>query len=148
MKNNINQLLYLKNLYFNAGKIIMEENIKLFKKNINYCEMENKIKIIENSNLNNILFYDSGYIFFDTMCRYLCKTIYRNCKVYCIVSPYHLSDIIISIYIPEKNIIISNSNNYDINNSNNLYNTDYTKNRHINHYLDIANEFFEKSKKL
>ena len=43
MIKDINNKLYLKQTYFNAGKVIMEKNLKHFKNYINYHILDNYI---------------------------------------------------------------------------------------------------------
>ena len=144
MIKDINNKLYLKQTYFNAGKVIMEKNLKHFKNYINYHILDNYIYNIKKTTSNSKIYInDKENAFFDMLCRKLICHIFFNETVFLIMSSSYISDVIICLYVPEKNIIISNTEKSD---KEYFYNINTDKKIHNNFIL--ANDFFEKSKKI
>lgn len=144
MIKDINNKLYLKQTYCNAGKVIMEKNLKHFKKYINYHILDNYIYNIKKTTSNSKIYInDKENAFFDMLCRKLICHIFFNETVFLIMSSSYISDVIICLYVPEKNIIISNTEKSD---KEYFYNINIDKKIHNNFML--ANDFFEKSKKI
>ncbi len=144
MIKDINNKLYLKQTYFNAGKILMQKNLKYLKKYINYHIIDNYIYKIERVTSNYTLYInDKENVFFDVLCRKLIISTFLGETVFLTMSPHYTSDVIICLYVPEKNILILNTEKKD---KEYFYNIKTDKN--INNNFILADNFFEKSQKI
>ena len=111
MKNDIERNLYIKKLYENIGKIIMD---KLFDKYCGYINY-NILNTFRYKNTDTpIDIYDPVYAFFFFFCRKIIKeNMYDNKTViYQIMSPYHKKEAIYGLLITNSNFIALNLISY------------------------------------
>ena len=102
--------LYIKNLYLNAGKSIMDRIFTVFTPYINHNCLES---IVDKTNLSpaeiSFSVNDIHHAFFHRLCQILYEKIYYSDTVYCIISPYHHGEVILQMIIPQKHSVFTNS---------------------------------------
>ena len=139
--------LYIKNLYLNAGKSIMDRIFTVFTPYINHNCLES---IVDKTNLSpaeiSFSVNDIHHAFFHRLCQILYEKIYYSDTVYCIISPYHHGEVILQMIIPQKHSVFTNSVHPHICKANCLY-TSNNLPKYTN-YLLLANDLFEKSEKI
>ena len=139
--------LYIKNLYVNAGRTVMDRIFSVLSPTVNYDILDAVYKAL-NFNAADIKYCvcDCYGVFFHKLCCALSQNVYSECTVYYILSPYHHTDIVCQMLIPEKNAFFSNDYLQDDCKVNNLYRVKYIDKYHT--YLHFAEELFEKSEKI
>ncbi len=139
--------IYIKTLYINAGKSVMDRLFSVFTPYIRYDNLYyiyNKTLITPQD--NNYIFNDSYGAFFHKLCCKLSNDIYKADLIYYILSPYHNEDVIFQMLIPEKNSDFTNNLFHNQCKDNKLYTN--KKSDKFSEYLDFANDFFKKSEKI
>lgn len=136
------RLLYLQQIYINAGKIIMD---KLFEKYKNYIDYTALNHCTESADYCCI--YDNIGSFMDALCR---KIINKNNKhhniIYIIMSPYHKSDVICGLLVTTNNYDFKLINYPHNCKANKLYIKEMTAKDHK--YLNFSDELFVLSNKI
>lgn len=142
IKNN-----YLKKIYFNAGKSIMDSCFLYMKQYIDYKQLNSMYHYIHHASLHcNVVICDCFGAFATILCSRLSKELFYNETVITVLDPYFNEKVICQMYIPDKNIsIVNTANNLAHRKAVNLYNTDCSKNSFKN--LAVAMDFFKKANK-
>ena len=139
--------LYIKNLYLNAGKSIMDRIFTVFTPYINYGCLES---IFDKTSLSpaeiNFSVNDIHYAFFHRLCQILYEKIYYSDTVYYIISPCHHGEVILQMIIPQKKAVFINYAHIYTCKVNHLYISNNLP-KYTN-YLLLANDLFEKSEKI
>lgn len=142
-----NDIIYIKNLYLNASKIINDHIFTLLKNSINYIEYENIYNTFSNNKITgHYIINDQYYLFFHRLCCRLSNELYKDITIYYIMSPYHNNDVICSMIIPENNISISNKISPHSCKVSNLYSV--INDDKIQYLQQISDDFILKSEKI
>ena len=139
MTKKQNRLLYLQNIYTEAGKTIMQKLFDEYLKYINFAHMA-KFSVSDNS---CVFICDPVSAFFDTLCQQLEKDKFCNETIYYIMSPFHKKDVVCGMLVATKNIFIKNSQNFSLCKAVNLYSIAFDQ-KTIK-YLQISSNLFKKS---
>ena len=144
MKNDIERNLYIKKLYENIGKIIMD---KLFDKYCGYINY-NILNTFRYKNTDKpIYIYDPVYAFFDTLSRKITKENITDNKtvIYQIISPYHKKDVICGLLVINNNVVVINLLNLYTCKCADLYSAAFSE--HDIKYLSFADNIFRNTNK-
>ena len=138
---------YIKTLYLNAGKSIMDRIFSIFAPYVNCRRTDCIVKHTALSPTDtDFSVNDIYFAFFHKLCLLLAGTIYPKDTVYLIMSPYHHTDVIYQMIIPGKNSVFTNSAHKNKCKDLCLYTVDGDEK--YDDYLIFANNLFKKSEKI
>ena len=138
---------YIKTLYLNAGKSIMDRIFSIFAPYVNCRRTDCIVKHTALSPTDtDFSVNDIYFAFFHKLCLLLTKIIYPKDTVYLIMSPYHHTDVICQMIIPGKNSVFTNSAHKNKCKDLHLYTIDGDEK--YDDYLIFANNLFKKSEKI
>lgn len=146
----IARLLYLKYLYFNAGQTVLSKNYSIFSAQIDYIYAEKEYQnLVENLNVEKKIYLcDKNSVVFNYLIkRLLLENFMEKKLVFCVLSPFYSDKVIDYILIPSEEISVINRYDLDGFSSDKGYISN--ENSDISDYnFSVANEFFERSKKI
>ena len=144
MKDIFNRNIFLKRLYFNAGKSIMDSCYVYGKNHINYKILNVfYYKIINSSTGYNLHINDIYGAFFDILCKRIIMGQFCSNTVVTVLDPHFSTDVICSLYIPETGLSLCKIHHNAACKANNLYTQNIIQNPTQD--ILIAQEFFKKS---
>ncbi|MEG3029718.1 MAG: hypothetical protein RR827_04910 [Oscillospiraceae bacterium] len=150
MSDCINRRLYLKQLYFNAGKTMLNEVYNIFEKQLDYSYAQQEYALLLSRLFNDstITYHDRNSVLFNyLMGRLIGEKLKSTGYIFCIVSPLYDVSVLDGVFFAEENIFIYNDCDY------NDFSVccGYRDNGHLELYdynFSLANEFFEKSQQV
>jgi len=139
--------IYIKVLYINAGKSVMDRLSSVFTPYIRYDYLYHIYnKILASPLDNHCAFNDCFGAFFHKLCCKLSNDIYKDDIIYYILSPYHNYDVIFQMLVPDKKSVFTNNLFVHQCKVNKLYSG--KKSDKFSEYLNFAEDLFNKSEKI
>ena len=146
MKDIYNKNKFLKQLYFNAGKSIMDSCYVYAKNHINYKTLNTLYYNIISSRVNYNLHLNDIYgAFFDVLCKRMIIEQFCNMTIVTVMDPHFSTDTICNLYIPETGLSLHKTCHNTVCKANNLYTLNIVQDSTQD--ILIAQEFFKKSYK-
>ncbi|MEG1895622.1 MAG: hypothetical protein RR162_05220, partial [Oscillospiraceae bacterium] len=112
MSDCINRLLYLKQLYFNAGKTILTENYNIFTRYLDYTYAQKEyVALLEQLKQEKFIYYnDKNSVLFNYLVQRLMSDAFKNySEIFYVLSPFYSVDVIDAIFVPSEKISIYNT---------------------------------------
>ena len=146
MKDSFNRDRFLNQLYFNAGKSIMDSCYYYAKKHIDYKSLSRIYDKIVSSHFSQNLYLNDIYgAYFDVLCKRIISEYFENPTAVTVLDPHFSTDVICSLYIPETGLSLHKTGHNTICKVTNLYTLNIVQNSTQD--ILIAQEFFKKSYK-